>query len=583
MVHRVIDSAQRCNLTSLPDDVADLWATILAWFCASPNRKIRDLSTKAMTRIFVAKPAIVPSLLSRFVLIDDEYVSERVLVSSYGALLISKSEADLRRSAVVVYESLFSSGQPPFNASLRDHARLIIELAIDLKVGSTSLDPARYRPPYRSPWPLHLPSEEDVRPFAEDHDRFPEMNLIEYVGMATGTDFARYVVEPRIFQTFDMKKAGIEKLAVFRWFIMEAASLGYPGPKARCALFDHMTARSFGSGRGKPGWAERLGKKYYWIFLRRLVGILSDHVDREDWEKSYPPSDDLQGLDLRDIDPTDLRSSYEGEYPSEVWLNPSPYHFGAPDEVSGDASWARDKGDLPSISEALIPIDPDGVKWHAADVATSWRGSRSDRRVKSYRLVQQHIDTLLCAEVDVERVVRAFKRGTLDISSYGPKDYRGYLAEFPHAFPYRARKIDPILFTTQVNRIRLEFLKIDQLRGGEWERDYSEKLSHLMMPSPKLVNFADLVWDGCGSWFDSKGIKRVTAPRWRSDDRSGLLIQLDYLDDYLAATGSALVIFGFQMKFVAGSSEGRNQLEEQTMFVRSQGRCVERHRKLSKF
>jgi hypothetical protein len=300
-VHRLIDTARRGNLDNLPDAVGILWAIVLAWFSGSPDRRIRDQATMGLVSIFRARPGCISPLLERFLLSDDEYISERVLVAAYGALLLSEPVSALRDAARVLYDSYFASGHLPLNASLRDHGRLIIELAVELDVAPEGIDAAAYRPPYRSVWPIMLPSEDDVKVYAEDRKRFPEMNLVQKIGLATGTDFARYVVEPRVTSAFDIQKVGLDKLGIFRWFLKQAAELGYPGPGDECAHFDRGLLGEFGGGRGKPGWAERLGKKYYWIFLRQLVGRMADHVDRKTWSSTFPPSVELQSLELRDI------------------------------------------------------------------------------------------------------------------------------------------------------------------------------------------------------------------------------------------------------------------------------------------
>jgi len=203
-VHRLIDTARRADLTALPDDVGALWGTALAWFCASPDRRIRDRATMALVSLFRARPNVLVSLLRRFSESDDEYIAERVLVASYGALLLHPSKPHLQDAASDIYDCYFAEGEPPLNASLRDHARLIIELAVELNVPPPQLRPDRYQPRYSSPWPLQLPSEEDVRPFADDHERFPQMSLVEQFGLATGTDFARYIVEPRVVNAFNV-------------------------------------------------------------------------------------------------------------------------------------------------------------------------------------------------------------------------------------------------------------------------------------------------------------------------------------------------------------------------------------------
>src|SRR5262249_40811815 len=253
--HRLIETARRGRLDDLPDEVGALWATALTWFCASPDRGIRDKATMAMVSIFHARPGTIVPLLRRFALSEDEYISERVVVAACGALLLNESAPDLQKAACVVYELYFAGGDPPLNASLRDHARLVIEMSVELGVPPPGLNAALYRPPYRSVWPITTPSDDDVKPYVEDKERFPRMNLVEHVGPATGTDFARYIVEPRVTNAFDIERAGLDKLGIFRWFLKEEADFGYPGPGDQCALYDRVLLGKFGGGRAKPGWA----------------------------------------------------------------------------------------------------------------------------------------------------------------------------------------------------------------------------------------------------------------------------------------------------------------------------------------
>ena len=214
-VHRLIETARRGRLDGLDPRVAVSWATTLAWFCASPDRRIRDRATMAMTSIFVATHATIDELLQKFALCDDEYISERVVVAAYGSLLLTESTIDLHAAATTLYMAYFANGQPPLNASLRDHARLIIEMSLEQGVPPCNSDYSLYRPPYASNWPITLPAFDEVEPYIEDELRFPQMNLAERFGLATGTDFARYIIEPRAINSFDVQKASLDKLGIF--------------------------------------------------------------------------------------------------------------------------------------------------------------------------------------------------------------------------------------------------------------------------------------------------------------------------------------------------------------------------------
>jgi hypothetical protein len=569
-VHRLMDAARRADLGALPDDVGTLWAITLAWFCASPDRRIRDRATMAMVSVFRARPAVLVSLLCKFAESDDQYIAERVVVASYGALLLHPSPLHLRDAACEVYSRYFAEGEPPLNASLRDHARLIIELAVELDVAPPQLRRDRYRPPYSSAWPIQLPSEEDVKPFAEDRERFPRMSLGQL-----GSDFARYIVEPKIVDAFNIAAAGLSKFGVLRWFLQKAVELGYPGPKDYSAIFDRKLLGTFGAGRGKPGWAERLGKKYYWIFLRQLVGQIADHVGRKDWPSrlGHPLSNELQGLDLRDIDPTDLRM-FAGDFPENVaWLTPSPYLFFGPDSPQHDAEWVA-KDDLSEIGPALILSDANGARWHTLDMPASWDGKRADRKITTYRHVRRDISAATCASADIDRVKHAISADILDFDD-NPHSYLGYLAEYPGRWPYRSRGGDGETFAFRTADIDFSHMALRQLRGGEWEREYSHigRSPSLLMPSSDLIEAGNLQWDGRGSWFDAHGVIQVTDPWWWSDRRPGLIVQMDFLDQFLEERGRALVILGFQTKFVvdAGMSEWPGRLMERTLFIRSRG------------
>ena len=573
-VRRLIEMARYGSLENLPDTVGVLWATALAWFCASPDRRIRDQATMAMVSVFKARPRTIPPLLRTFLLLKDEYVAERVLVAAYGALLLSESILDLKEAAAIVYEAYFGSDAPPLNVSLRDHSRLVLEMSVELGVPPPNIDVSLYRPPYKSPWPIATPDEDEVQAYVDDTKRFPRMNLVEKVGLATGSDFARYIVEPNVVNAFDMKKAGLNKLGIFRWFLREAVEFGYPGPDDQCALHDRILLSKFGGGRGKPGWAERLGKKYYWIFLRKLVGQLADHIDRKTWSSTFPPCGELQGLGLRDIDPTDLRQFLSPPSQDREWLVPNPYVFSGRDSLDTDGEWSE-LDNLTDISQTLTVVDSSGAEWQALEISASWNGKRIDRRDKSYRHVARSVLAVTCAVGDVPKVRKAFTVGGLDHFNNGPQDYRGYLGEYPKRLPYTSRLFDPLTFDDDAAGVKFQHLALRQLRGREWERDYSQigETPTLLMPSPQLAQMGDLKWDHRGGWRDTSGEVQIEDPWWWSrDEAPALICRTGYIDKFLSESNRALIFMGYQSKFIVGAHDELRQTRERTLFIRHEGK-----------
>ena len=237
---------------------------------------------------------------------------------------------------------------------------------------------------------------------------------------------------------------------------------------------------------------------------------------------------------------------------------------------------------MPDIGAALIFADNSGTQWHGLDLSTAWRGKRVDRKDGSYRYVSRSIHALTCRVADIGRVKASFANGSLDFFAHGPRDYRGYLGEYPRRWPYRSRLSDPLSFVVKNADIEFDAVKIRQLRGHEWERDYSVvgESPSLLMPSPDLIAVGDLQWDGHGSWLNAQGINLITDPWWRSDKGPGLLIRLDYLDRILEEKRKALVIMGFQTKFVAGTNKGAGRFTEHTLFIRKKSQTKLSKRKI---
>jgi hypothetical protein len=102
------------------------------------------------------------------------------------------------------------------------------------------------------------------------------------------------------------------------------------------------------------------------------------------------------------------------------------------------------------------------------------------------------------------------------------------------------------------------------------------------MPSTGLVEAGDLKWDGRGSWFDAHEVIQVTDPWWWGDRGPGLIVRVDYVDNFLEKHGKALTILGFQMKYVAGMSTGPGRLIERTLFIRSAGQTKLIQRKVTR-
>ena len=551
---RLIEWSLKADLSSFSEESSCLWALFLSWCCAASDRRVRDRATKGLTRLFISHPRIIKNNVTRFLNIDDDYILERVALAAYSSILLVDNNIVLQDIANTIYTLFFDTDNIPENALVRDWLRLIMELAYSRKLLDKNIDVRKFRPPHNSQ-PIRIPSEEDIAHLKEEDAFKGNMNLDVFPGGFGGTDFAKYVLGSRVLSHYKLDSKGINQQQIHRWFIKSVSELGYPGIDKKCHHYDSYLVSKYGSLRGRPTWVERLGKKYYWILLQRLAGILADCVPRKinSWENqtSLPR---LQGIDLRDIDPTDLRAfSVESSFQTE-WYKPVNY------SANSDANLTHDEWialqDFPNLKNIIQITDDQGEEWLHLSLDFSLKKviSNEAKAEYPYRKLQTVIQTALVPIIDIQTIKKELSstQFSADMSRYQPHDYRLLMGEYPHTMSCTERFETEELFSecelpgTEKARITV----ISLLRGSEWEYDCSqeETIPSLKVPAPDFINFGNLKWNGQFSWIDESKVVQITDISTKT--ASGTLIKKNYIQNFLKTSSLALVLIGYQEKLL---------------------------------
>jgi hypothetical protein len=562
--YRLLEWALKADLTTFSQTTVKLWAITLSWFCSASDRRVRDRATKGLVRLCVSKPGIMSDLLTAFLDVEDDYILERVSLACYSAVLMVKDDQCLTQLCDIVYTRVFLTQNIPLNVLIRDWLRLIMELGVNRGILNDSFNPEYFRPPFNSPWPIRFPDKQDIEHLLKQDAFKREMNLDSY---GIGTDFARYMLQPKLLRRYDIESCGITKEQVYSWFIRTVAEeLGYPGEGERCYKYDRYLVWTYGGGRSKPTWAERLGKKYYWILLQRLAGIFADHVplrhdywDSDDVETFVPR---LQGIEFRDIDPTDLRDLSTSLGDHFNWWKPINYDFTSVSHIS-DTEWIGN-ADFPNPEEWVEVSDPDGQRWIHLSLSYSLKsepptGSRSHY---PYR----NMGTVMYA-VTVPRDSLQLVRQAVNGAEYSPSftefqadNYRIFFGEYPTSLACEQS------FETGELWVKCSIPGADEaqattialLRSGNFEYDCStdSEVPSLQVPSPELIDFGRLAWDGQSAWVNDDGDIQIV--NVRNELGSALLIRKTYLQEYLRCKSLVLVGIGIHEKMVI--TDGVNDL-----------------------
>lgn len=525
-IDRLIRWALKSDLAYLSTETAELWSTQLAWFTMASDRRVRDHATKAMLRLLDHRPKCCSSVLTRFLEVDDEYVIERCLAACYGALVRCSDNLAIQTASVVLWETYYNVNKLPANAMVRDYARLIMELALHRGVLTHAVSLDQFRPPYQSEWPLAWPSKESLKRY-DDMESYPRL-----YASCIDQDFASYTV-PRGVHRYSQKGLGSSHY----WILKHVIDMGYT--PERFARFDQSLLADYGGGRRRAMWAERIGKKYQWIALYRLVARMADHMspDSKYWD-AEPDLDivpALQAQSLRDIDPTIwIRRDPEADFNKpKAWTT---YPFDATATMT-NAEWVDRAGFPDSTALIYSPQHEPGTGQYALSATLRWV-SRTSRDQKPYRLIDLYFRSYLVKEEDVETcwswaATTDFARHSL---LEGVNFSRCYLGEYPWAAPavrqmawYQSEPGDllaPIDLLPTSNRIFQEY-EFDAYTGSDIT---------MIVPSSPFFNYSNLEWNGRGGYRCSELSQCIQNLDVEQPGPSAMLVSAEYLCSFLEDT-----------------------------------------------
>lgn len=525
--HQLVGIARGQDLSHLSTRSAVLLGIALVWFTASADLLIRDEASEALTRLLVAQP-ISGQLLDSFILCDDDFIRERLLNSAYGTGLLKQNPAYWGQIADVVFDAFFASGMPPENVLLRDLGRLIVEEGITAGTMASTPAPAAVHPPYASAWPLHF-----TFPDWEALDlAHPELPANLKLGNRWQPDFARYCVEPRA-RDFDLAAAGLTPSLLDQWIVEQILALGYDGANKFALAYDWMLVDEHGKERGVPNRHRRISKKHQWIFLARLLGHLHDHVPHASpsWESPRNPTD-LQAVELRTLDPTDLSDDIAAPLPdvsvSDFFIVPS-----IRPEARDPKDWA---------AELFINRDIElvGGKWVLLAGYRSWR--YDDEASGRYLLANRRVTAMLVPDSEMGALKKSCTSSIPD--SDIPELRHLYQGEFLGSAALRAHSSQwspDAEFGIPASAIVSQF-------------DDPETPTHsLWVPASDLVAHSMARWDGARSWMDASG-EVIAAQIGRGDDVA-LVFDKARLHAYLMTAKSRIVWVVFENRHASVASE----------------------------
>ena len=489
-VRRLIEAAFDMQLPDLDPEAAERWGTLLLWFTAAADRRVKDWATRAATAILVSHSKTVPAVLARFLTCDDDAVRERALLATYGALLMSHDAEASTEACRAASSEIISDADRNANALIRDHARCVCELAEQLDETPGNCDTKALRSPLGTDWPLVFPRDEEVAEWK---------TLPKLAHSCLADDFYIYsmgCLHPWLH--------AMEKKALGKWILGRVAGhFDYAG--SGCERYDEYMLGKYGGGRGRITWAERIGKKYQWTALYQLGGIIRDHVKREvnSWTPQLLPHP-LILLEERKLDPTLPAASIAvDEGHADPWWIAASADMARHIDLD-DEQWVTKDDDLPALQALLAVQERDGQDWRILESFPSWDNRSAEARETAdystpFRQVWLHIRAYLLADADLEEAYECLKeRNFFGLwMPQGPSWLYGFAGEYPWGTAFNTEPESHYERGGDGLGLPVRLIPVSAELVAEWEYDASLPGSlHISLPARVLFKPGDLWWDG---------------------------------------------------------------------------------------
>ncbi len=569
---RLVWWAARGPYSDCSDEVVELVAVPIIWTFTSPNRRLRDYATKALSKLLSGHLSVLPSLIRRFDGVDDPYVIERLAVVSHGTVLCSGNAAT--QTAVAAGEELkrvvLANGQVP-NVIARDAVRGVYEWCVrhDLIDGNACqevLPPYGSTPPGKPRTAKQLDHKYGKRTHRNTSIRNSYRTLFSSLfGLA---DFSKYVIEPKLC---DFSRSPISQRR-----LSHKTMAAYPTERASCWIFERVLSLGwtpdrfgefderlrFDNGSHK---AERFGKKYQWIALSELTARIADnfHMTNRYDPRPVTYSGPWQFFG-RDIDPTlppaprlrnqDGRFGLCQTFSScdyTWWIPPGPQY--RPNDPPVAADWAHDSRDIPGFEPLVRRVDESGTRWVVLHAHYQWDDDVSgggENRSKPRRKLWSQIYGWLVQPADRNSLVAYLERHSLmgrwmpegrghtDAAYLGEVPWAAATAECPDSWQEISPRGDSELVDIKVSPAWEDYY----WEGNVLDCSIDDGV-RASFPAPVLFRSGNLCWvPGTREWRTPNGVS--AARFFEGHGHEALLIREDWLKWVLRQIGHSIV-FGW--------------------------------------
>lgn len=435
------------ELSEISKKRTHLLAEHIMWILTSTVRPLRDKATRALYWYGRRFPQGFFDLVKKSFLINDPYVSERMLAVTYGIAMARQNDFEdtsfvdemLPMYAKQLFENMFKPNAPHATTHIlaRDYAQRTIEIALihrpDLLTEDEKL---RIKPPF---------TDGGIRVWDESEDK--NKGEREKGPAPLQMDFKNYTLGSLVKGRASYNEPPEYKRVVanIRWRIY---ALGYTLEsfgEIDGRLLDENYRKYSRAGDGRK--TDRYGKKYSWIAYFELAGFRQDQGNLPDF---YDNGRCIEA----DIDPSFPKKHREYNFVREDFLG---------DREVATEQWVK-KTPVPDLTPYLM-VD------QLCEEQNSWvllHGHLGQEDKPASRKMSAWMQGLIVKPEDADEILEKLNsQKNIDGHTVPsiPEDYRTYAGEIPWCDTYPSNNWQEFPFL--VRKYTIPKKQFELLRGGE--------------------------------------------------------------------------------------------------------------------
>ncbi len=526
--------ASNSTLKSIDNQIVKACLETLIWGLATTWRELRDYISHAIVNILTQHTNLLLPLLVKYSFVNDPYIQERLWCTIYGTLLLVQDKENSCNIAEWVYNNVFIKKLVPEHILVRDYACNIVELGISNGL-DIAVDKKLIQVPFTDGSLPVIPSNDEITAkYERDWKTIPENEQDVYRvqhlilssmapngGVRMYGDFGRYVFQANL----DAFGENVEMLS--NWAIdMIFEEYGYD-PN----IFVHFDKNKSSLDRFHSK-IERIGKKYQWIALHRIMARMMDRHLEKDWSNEW--SDPIRSA--RTIDPT----IYPGRKPlhhQSIYKLPD-FDISTP---KSDTKWLKAWKNMPKIKDYVLMTDEYGIEWVNLFSYSKLLLEPDDDK-SPIRDLWTFVQAYIVNKEDLSTVCDNLYRVGIEGRSFHENSdiYNVFIREFYWSSIYSQAVVDEyykkVPFSVghkNFDNITIEPAYLQYALSSVADASSNDSLS-ILMPNEWLFNGLQLRFSNdAGVWVNDKNEIIVVDNYKYSGGHSALLVKKEYLLNYL--------------------------------------------------